>query len=76
MKKMIGLVLVVLIFAIWSMPDAAGLLAPMLGVVVTAGMNARQLTEKRGEFLANARALISKAKAEKRRLHGRRDAGI
>ena len=66
MKKMIGLVLVVLILAVWSMPDAAGVLAPMLGVVVTAGMDARQLTQKRGEFLANARALISKAKAAKR----------
>ena len=75
MKKMIGLVLVVLIFTFWTMPEA-GLLAPMLGLVATAGLNAQQLKEKRAGFIANARALISKAKAAEARLHARRDARI
>ncbi len=66
MKKMIGLVLVVLIFAFWSMPDA-GVLAPLFGLIVTAGFDRKTLVEERGKRLeACGQDLVAKAKTEKR----------
>ncbi len=65
MKKTLAAILVLLIIAIWSNPDA-GVLAPLFGLIVTAGLDRKTLVEERGKRLKRGQDLVAKAKQEKR----------
>ena len=69
-----ALVILLLGVAALQADDAWTLCAPALGVVAVAGMDNKQLTEKRGQLIKQAQALVQKAKTEGRDLTAEEDA--